>query len=147
MSIDPNYDSSMKQAKDSLKITIFKNIDQSHVISKESTNSLESTKSVNSKISLDKEISNQSTMYYYDISQSPIEIGRSKCTLQIKNLSLSKKHCCILYNRETNLWEINDGSDGKSSLNGTWLIVNTKYEICEKTYVKVDSNVIKINIH
>jgi predicted component of type VI protein secretion system len=58
--------------------------------------------------------------------------------------SLSKRHCVLEYIE--NNWIIKDGYNGKNSTNGTWLWLNSKYELNEDTLVRVGSNVFKISI-
>jgi hypothetical protein len=48
-------------------------------------------------------------IYKFDKSNSPITIGRSKCTITLDNNSLSKKHCSLSYNTELKCWKLIDG--------------------------------------
>lgn len=86
------------------------------------------------------------TVYYFKSSDSPILIGRSKCTITLDYSFLSKKHCSIVFNKDENCWEISDGFSNRPSLNGTWLMVNSKYEINDRTFVKIGNNILKVNI-
>jgi hypothetical protein len=106
--------------------------------------------------SKEKEISNSSlsnfsnyisnrNVYYFKPKDSPITIGRYKCTITLDYSSLSKKQCSIVYNPEEMCWEIFDGFEEKPSTNGTWLTLNSKYDINDTTFVKIGNNVIKIN--
>lgn len=95
------------------------------------------------------EHTNEKQIYFFESNShidSPITIGRSKCSINLNFSFLSKKHCSIKYNKDINHWEIFDGADGKSSTNGTWLMINSKYEIqYESTIVKIGNNIIKIS--
>jgi pSer/pThr/pTyr-binding forkhead associated (FHA) protein len=87
------------------------------------------------------------TNYNFSIKDSPIKLGRGKtCQVIIDSNFLSKKHSTVEYNKNSNLWEISDGNNSKRSLNGTWLLLDTKYEIIEDTFLKIGNNVIKIHI-
>ncbi len=88
------------------------------------------------------------TSYDYYPSDSPVLIGRSKSnTLTISNSSLSKKHCSLIFNKSEKVWEISDGVNGKSSLNGTWLVNTSSYEISALTIFKVGDASIKVNLY
>ncbi len=78
---------------------------------------------------------------------SPINIGRGKTNeVKIDSLVLSKKQTSIEYNKSSNIWEIKDGSGSKPSLNGTWLLLNSKYELKHDSYIKLRNNTIKIGV-
>lgn len=89
---------------------------------------------------------NENSVFRFKPQDSPVLIGRSKCSITINSSSLSKRHCCLSFNKEERLWEIIDGYANKPSLNGTWMVLNSKYEINEKTFVKVGDNVLKITL-
>ena len=73
-------------------------------------------------------------------------MGRSKCSISLDYSCLSKKHCSIIFNSEDYIWEINDGFDNRPSTNGLWMALKTKYEINDKTLLKIGSNTLKINM-
>ena len=85
-------------------------------------------------------------VFLFKPADSPVLIGRSKCNISLDFSFLSKRHCEIIYNKQEGVWEINDGYKGKTSTNGTWLLLKSKYEISETTYVKIGSNVIKVSL-
>jgi hypothetical protein len=88
------------------------------------------------------------TEYLFQKDKSPVTIGRKQtCSIPIESTLLSKIHCSVIFNTTTNCWEIMDGSEGKPSTNGTWIWVNSKYELNEEvTLVKIRSSVIKIKL-
>lgn len=74
-------------------------------------------------------------------------MGRGKsCKVKIESSVLSKQNSSIEYNENSNNWEIKDGSGLKPSLNGTWLLLNSKFELKEESYVKIRNNIIKIGV-
>jgi hypothetical protein len=90
--------------------------------------------------------------YLFDKSKSPIKIGRRKntCHVHIDSSLLSKVHCVLNYNNDSHCWEIydGDGTGHKPSTNGTWLWINSKFEINEEiTFVKMGNNIIKISMY
>ena len=86
-------------------------------------------------------------VFYFYPSDSPVTIGRSKCSITLDYSFLSKRHCEINYNREEEVWEINDGYKRNVSTNGIWMLLKTKYEVHETTHVKIGNNILKIGIH
>lgn len=87
----------------------------------------------------------QKTNYSFSTQESPIILGRGKsCRVKIDSNFLSKKHTTVQYNKKTKNWEIQDGYEKHPSLNGTWLWLNTKYELKETTYIKVGNNIIRL---
>jgi len=135
-SLDPQNDDGNPNDKfhtqSNLKIIIY---DQS--VDKDNSENLggNSTKSTNSN-----------KIFYFKPADSPVTIGRSKCSISLDFSFLSKRHCQIVYNKIEGVWEIGDGYNGKSSTNGTWLLLNSKFEISDTTHVKIGSNVIKIGL-
>jgi hypothetical protein len=101
---------------------------------------------LNIVISKDKCVTNEKLTYNFEPKDSPVTIGRGDCKITLNYSSLSKKHCTICYNLYYNTWEIHDGFEDKKSTNGTWLLVNSKYEIKEDTFVKIDNNTFKISL-
>lgn len=85
-------------------------------------------------------------LFQFSSSDSPVTLGRSKCKVNLDFSILSKKHCVIKFDQELKVWEINDGSEGRPSTNGTWLLVTSKFEINDTTFVKIGDNTIKISI-
>jgi pSer/pThr/pTyr-binding forkhead associated (FHA) protein len=85
-------------------------------------------------------------VFLFKPADSPVLIGRTKCNISLNFSFLSKRHCEIIYNKQEGVWEINDGYNGKTSTNGTWLMLKSKYEISETTFVKIGSNVIKVGL-
>ncbi len=88
----------------------------------------------------------QRMVYHFEIKDSPIVLGRGKSIgVRIESTFLSKNHTTIEYNKHLKLWQIRDGSDNKPSLNGTWLLLDAKYELNEESYIKIGINVIKLS--
>jgi hypothetical protein len=91
--------------------------------------------------------STKKSIYLFKPEQSPVVIGRTKCSLNIDHPSLSKKHCTVIYNEQEEMWSIVDGNKEKNSTNGTWIWVNSKFELFEKkTIVKIGNYKIKIDV-
>jgi hypothetical protein len=80
-------------------------------------------------------------------SDSPVSLGRHKCSVTLDYSVLSKKHCVINYDAEEKCWKICDGYAGRASTNGTWLLITSKFEIKEEaTFFKVGENLFKITL-
>lgn len=91
-------------------------------------------------------IGEQRNVYTFAIKDSPVILGRGKTSsVKIDSTFLSKKHTTIVYNKHSKFWQISDGNDNKPSLNGTWLLLDTKYELNEESYIKIGTNVIKLS--
>lgn len=83
----------------------------------------------------------------FTIKDSSIIIGRGKkSSVKIEASILSKQHCTINYNTDYKTWEIKDGFANKPSLNGTWLLLNSKYKLVEDSFIKIGNNVINITM-
>lgn len=88
----------------------------------------------------------QRIVYNFGKKDSPIVLGRGKSSaVRIESTFLSKKHTTIEYNKNLKLWQIRDGNEDKPSLNGTWLLLDTKYELKEECFIKIGTNVIKLS--
>jgi predicted component of type VI protein secretion system len=69
-------------------------------------------------------------VFYFKPDSDVIKIGRStNCEVAIEDAVLSKLQAHIRYNPEKECWILEDGSNGKRSLNGTWLYLNDDFEI------------------
>ncbi len=88
--------------------------------------------------------SNDKLAYTLQPKDSPITIGRGNCVIKLKHSFLSKLHCTIVYDNSQKCWEISDGHEGINSTNGTWLMINSKYEIDDECIVKIANNTFKI---
>lgn len=100
----------------------------------------------NDKLSVCVYIGENKINYNFTVGDSPIIFGRGKsCKVKIDSNFLSKKHTTVEFNKYSKIWEIRDGYDQNWSLNGTWLWLNTKYEINETIYLKIGTNIIKIH--
>jgi hypothetical protein len=109
-------------------------------------------------IDLDSNYSISITIYDNDLTKapqtfefkpkdSPVTIGRHKCSVSLDYSVLSKKHCVINFDPEEKSWKIIDGYAGRASTNGTWLLINSKFEIREETtFFKVRDNIFKISL-
>ena len=88
--------------------------------------------------------------YKYEISDSPISIGRNNCLININNNHLSRIHCIILFDSHKNKWKIIDGNGkGKSSSHGTWFILSDnkfKLNYSNKYDVKIGKQFFNIKI-
>jgi hypothetical protein len=51
------------------------------------------------------------------------------------------------YDDYHNNWIIRDGFDRNFSLNGTWLLLNSRYLLKEENYLKIGNNVVKIDMN
>jgi hypothetical protein len=140
-SVDPQNEEGNSQDKfhtqSNLKIVIYdqaveKERDRESLIPE---NGLGSTKSTSSN-----------KVFTFKPADSPITIGRCKCSISLDFSFLSKRHCRIEYNKTEGVWEICDGYKGKPSTNGTWLLQKSKFEISNTTYVKIGSNIIKVGL-
>ena len=60
---------------------------------------------------------------------------------------LSKKHTTLEYDNLQNNWIVRDGFERNFSLNGTWLLLNSRYELKEENFLKIGNNVIKIEMN
>jgi pSer/pThr/pTyr-binding forkhead associated (FHA) protein len=88
----------------------------------------------------------QRIFYSFGIKDSPIILGRGKdCKVRIESTFLSKKHTTIEYNKEVRVWQIRDGDENKPSLNGTWLLLDTKHELKDENFIKIGNNVIRMS--
>jgi len=103
---------------------------------------LKSSSKENSK--MDK--SSDPIAYTLRPQDSPITIGRGNCLIKLNHSFLSKLHCTIVFNQSDKFWEISDGHQGRSSTNGTWVMMNSKYEISDETIVKISNNTFKISL-
>ncbi len=64
------------------------------------------------------------SQYNFEIKDSPITIGREKCSITIDNNFLSRIHCTFIYGKN-NKWCLIDGNEKrKHSTHGTWIILN-----------------------
>ena len=68
-----------------------------------------------------------------------ITIGRDKkCTMSYSSdKSFSKIHSTIYYNKSKEMWEIQDGTDEKTSTNGVWVIPKHSMEIFDNMNFKI----------
>lgn len=84
--------------------------------------------------------------HFYDRTSTHITIGRSEnCNIKIKNSILSKIQCTLYYEDCSQNWFIKDGNGERYSMNGTWLLCNSKYELSEEeTKCKIGKSIIKI---
>ena len=83
--------------------------------------------------------------YYFPPSDSILSIGRFNLSdIQIEDNLLSKIHCTIHYDFTKNAWILIDGNNGKSSTNGTWLFLNTDYEIHDGMIFKHKQTIFQI---
>jgi hypothetical protein len=74
-------------------------------------------------------------------------MGRGKVSkIVIKSSFLSKQHLSIVFNESAKAWEIKDGVNNNPSLNGTWFLLNSNYELKEDTLIKIGNNVIRIGV-
>lgn len=85
-------------------------------------------------------------IYQFNPRDSPVTIGRNNCTINLNYSFLSKRHCVLSYNEHNKSWEIYDGYKGRPSTNGTWLTVNSKYEINHDIDLKIGNNIVRINM-
>lgn len=59
--------------------------------------------------------------YMFNISDSPITLGRNNSnTIVINNSFLSKRQGEVYYDTTHSIWRIRDGFEGKKSTHGTW---------------------------
>ena len=84
--------------------------------------------------------------FSFEPKDSPISIGRGDCTIKLAHPSLSKLHCSIIFNKSSKCWEIRDGYGDRNSTNGTWLMINSKHEIDDETFVKIGNNTFRISV-
>jgi len=74
-------------------------------------------------------------------------MGRGKVSkIVIMSAFLSKQHTSIVFNESAKAWEIKDGVNNNPSLNGTWILLNSNYELKEDTLIKIGNNVIRIGV-
>jgi hypothetical protein len=78
--------------------------------------------------------------YTFSQSVGKLSIGRVNCNIIIENSNVSKKHCVIEYDTTINQWKIRDGYQNKPSTHGTWLMIDSKYEISTKTVAKLNNH-------
>lgn len=82
----------------------------------------------------------------FDTTDSPITIGRNTTnTISLDDSFLSKNQCAFIYDKVYCVWKIIDGTESKRSTHGTWLLIDSKYEITGTTLVKISNSVFKIN--
>ena len=55
--------------------------------------------------------------FEFSIIDSPVTIGRAKCSVKINSSIYSKKHTSVEYNSLSNCWNIVDGHKNKKSIN------------------------------
>ena len=84
-------------------------------------------------------------LFEFSIDDSPITIGRNKCKVNLDFSILSKKHCVLKFDKEEKVWIITDGIEGRPSTNGTWLLVTSKFELNDTTFIKIGENIIKVS--
>lgn len=82
--------------------------------------------------------------YSFSVEESPVTLGRGKCTLSVNYSFFSKVHCSFFYEKDKKKWALLDGTEKKPSTNGLWLMLNRKYEIHEELKVKIGGNIISI---
>lgn len=81
-------------------------------------------------------------------SKSIITVGRNKdCTLHFdKSSSFSRVQFVIQYDENLNKWFVSDGDGKKKSTNGTWLFLNSAFEIKEDLRFRINSSSFKIEL-
>jgi len=82
--------------------------------------------------------------YEFSIKDTPVTIGRIKCSVRINSTICSKKQATLEHNEGN--WYIYDGHGTKKSTNGTWLLLDRKFQLETDCYLKLGSNVFSINI-
>lgn len=71
-------------------------------------------------------------VFYFKPDTEVIKIGRStNCEVIIEDAVLSKFQSHIFFDSEKECWLLQDGFNGKKSLNGTWLYLNEDFEMYE----------------
>ena len=69
-------------------------------------------------------------VFYFKPDMDIIKMGRSNtCDVAIEDAVLSKLQAHIYFNQEKECWVLEDGFNGKRSLNGTWLYLNDDFKI------------------
>jgi hypothetical protein len=86
-------------------------------------------------------------IYRFTSDESPITIGRHNCKVNMDSNSISKIHCTLEYNINTNFWQISDGSGDKISLHGIWLWIVNKIEISCETQIKLGNNIFSLTMY
>lgn len=71
-------------------------------------------------------------------------IGRGQNDLSLENSNVSKLHCEVFL--DFGAWYIGDGLNYRESMHGTWILVDSKWEINEDMILKYEENVFKIKI-
>lgn len=74
-----------------------------------------------------------------------ITIGRMNCNVEINHTFLSKKQCTIEYDPFFKFWKLTDGFETKKSTHGTWLLIDSRFELTNSTQIRVGNNVVKLN--
>ena len=88
--------------------------------------------------------------YNYKIKDSPITIGREKCSIIIDNNYISRVHTTLIYSNN-NKWCLIDGNEKrKHSTHGTWIILsNNLFELNpmnDNYEVKIGEQIFNISI-
>ena len=89
----------------------------------------------------------ESESYLFGMTKEIVKIGRcKKCDIILKSLAYSRVQTTLYYNKEENIWYIQDGFDEKKSMNGTWLYINVPWEISIDTQVRVGQSLLVLNV-
>ena len=85
--------------------------------------------------------------HLFGIAKEMVKIGRSKdCDIILKSLAYSRIQSCFYYKEEENIWYIQDGFDGKPSMNGTWLFINFPFEINNNIKLRDGKNLLELTL-
>ena len=89
----------------------------------------------------------QSEIFEFNAEKKIIIFGReTSCDVHIEDKLLSRKHCYIYYNEESNCWYIKDGDlNGKKSTNDTWLYSLEDTLVYDQMIFKTNHNLFKCN--
>ena len=83
--------------------------------------------------------------YYEPEKNDMIRIGRSAAAeIPIDDPVLSNYHATIRYNFDDCVWVLEDGTDGKRSLNGTWLYLNEEFDIYSGLIFKANQTLFQV---
>jgi len=82
--------------------------------------------------------------FIFNISDSPVTIGRNKdCKIPfLGDKSFSRIHCSIVYDLLSKQWLVKDGYD-KPSTNGIWLYAKNSYEIQNGTSFRIQNSIFR----
>jgi len=89
----------------------------------------------------------QQYKYEYSIADSPITIGRVKCTIKVNSSICSKKHTTLTYSEDDECWYIADGHKTKKSTNGTWIMLDRKFAIESDSFFKMGANIFSVKLY